>query len=198
MDTRIARFHSVRLPTAGTLIAYEPVRSCFVWVELRIPLRLRGSGCARRMVSTILAAPELTTLTLIPPFAHLPRSRSVAVGNSSENRLGSKAACPTRSAADHSLRCLLKNSIFTARTSAAQQSRPFGPTPHFNAASQAFSTTSRQWLASKTTPNPSIERTRSGRAGLAFTSFWAKPTPPPRAAHVKLQGLPRLSSKTWP
>ena len=56
MDTRIARFHSVRLPTAGTLIAYEPVRSCFVWVELRIPLRLRGSGCARRMVSTILAA----------------------------------------------------------------------------------------------------------------------------------------------
>ena len=35
------------------------------------------------------------------------------------------------------------------------------------------------------TPNPSIERTRSGSAGLAFISFWAKPTPPPRAAHVK-------------
>ena len=34
-------------------------------------------------------------------------------------------------------------------------------------------------------PNPSIERTRSGSAGLAFTSFWAKPAPPPRAAHVK-------------
>ena len=35
------------------------------------------------------------------------------------------------------------------------------------------------------TPNPSIERTRSGSEGLAFISFWAKPAPPPRAAHVK-------------
>ena len=34
-------------------------------------------------------------------------------------------------------------------------------------------------------PNPSIERTRSGGAGLAFISFWAKPAPPPQAAHVK-------------
>ena len=34
-------------------------------------------------------------------------------------------------------------------------------------------------------PNPSIERTRSGSAGSAFISFWAKPAPPPRAAHVK-------------
>ena len=31
----------------------------------------------------------------------------------------------------------------------------------------------------------SIERTRSGSAGLAFISFWAKPAPSPRAAHVK-------------
>ena len=29
------------------------------------------------------------------------------------------------------------------------------------------------------TPNPSIERTRSGSAGLASISFWAKPAPPP-------------------
>ena len=35
------------------------------------------------------------------------------------------------------------------------------------------------------TPNPSIERTRSGNAGLASISFWAKPALPPRAAHVK-------------
>ena len=35
------------------------------------------------------------------------------------------------------------------------------------------------------TPNPSIERTRSGSAGLALISFWAQPAPPPRAAHVK-------------
>ena len=35
------------------------------------------------------------------------------------------------------------------------------------------------------TPNPSIERTRSGSAGVAFISFWAKPALPPRAAHVK-------------
>ena len=38
---------------------------------------------------------------------------------------------------------------------------------------------------SNATPNPSIERTRSGGAGLAFISFLAKPAPPPRAAHVK-------------
>ena len=38
---------------------------------------------------------------------------------------------------------------------------------------------------SNATPNPSIERTRSGSAELAFMSFWAKPAPPPRAAHVK-------------
>ena len=38
---------------------------------------------------------------------------------------------------------------------------------------------------SNQTPNPSIERTRSGSAGLALISFWAKPAPPPRAAHVK-------------
>ena len=35
------------------------------------------------------------------------------------------------------------------------------------------------------TPNPFIERTRSGSAGLASISFWAKPALPPRAAHVK-------------
>ena len=35
------------------------------------------------------------------------------------------------------------------------------------------------------TPNPFIELTRSGSAGLAFISFWAKPAPPTRAAHVK-------------
>lgn len=55
MDSRIGRFHSIRVPTAGTLIAYEPVGSCFVWVELRVPFKLRGSGCARRLVSIVLA-----------------------------------------------------------------------------------------------------------------------------------------------
>ena len=44
---------------------------------------------------------------------------------------------------------------------------------------------SQQGRAKQVTPNPSIERTRSGSAGLAFISFWAKPAPPPRAAHVK-------------
>ena len=39
--------------------------------------------------------------------------------------------------------------------------------------------------AAKATPNPSIERTRSGSAGWAFISFGATPAPPPRAAHVK-------------
>ena len=45
--------------------------------------------------------------------------------------------------------------------------------------------TMRVMRAKSPTPNPSIERTRSGSAGLAFISFWAKPAPPPRAAHVK-------------
>ena len=35
------------------------------------------------------------------------------------------------------------------------------------------------------TPNPSIERTRSGGAGLAFISFWALRALPARAAHIK-------------
>ena len=39
--------------------------------------------------------------------------------------------------------------------------------------------------AQTASPNPSIERTHSGSAGLAFISFCAKPAPPPRAAHVK-------------
>ena len=43
------------------------------------------------------------------------------------------------------------------------------------------------------TPNPSIERTRSCSAGLAFISFWAKPAPPPRAAHVKRYASQSLS-----
>ena len=40
-------------------------------------------------------------------------------------------------------------------------------------------------LAEEPMPNPSIERTRSGSAGLAFISFWANPALPVRAAHVK-------------
>ena len=35
------------------------------------------------------------------------------------------------------------------------------------------------------TPNPSIERTRTGRALQAFISFWALRALPARAAHVK-------------
>ena len=35
------------------------------------------------------------------------------------------------------------------------------------------------------TPNPSIERTRTGRQLQAFISFWALRCPPARAAHVK-------------
>jgi hypothetical protein len=34
-------------------------------------------------------------------------------------------------------------------------------------------------------PNPSFERTRSGRPALAFISFWAKAGLPPRAAQLK-------------
>ena len=37
------------------------------------------------------------------------------------------------------------------------------------------------------TPIPSIDRTRSGSAGLVFILIWAKPATPPRAADVKLQ-----------
>ena len=49
----------------------------------------------------------------------------------------------------------------------------------------ASSQESNRFRSARVRPNPSIERTRSGGAGLAFISFWAKPAPPPRAAHVK-------------
>ena len=82
-----------------------------------------------------------------------------------------------------------------ARTNVSQS---VGPQPYrvgaavaFREASVAFPPGLRLKLGmqlfcpSNPTPNPSIERTRSGSAGLAFISFWAKPAPPPRAAHVK-------------
>ena len=37
----------------------------------------------------------------------------------------------------------------------------------------------------KATPNPSIERTFTGRPHLALISFWAKRVLPVPAAHVK-------------
>ena len=40
-------------------------------------------------------------------------------------------------------------------------------------------------VAQRVRPNPSIERTRNGRAHLAFISFWAKRALPLRSAHVK-------------
>ena len=39
--------------------------------------------------------------------------------------------------------------------------------------------------ATRATPNPFIERTRTGRPLQAFISFWALRYPPARAAHVK-------------
>ena len=49
------------------------------------------------------------------------------------------------------------------------------------------------------TPNPSIERTTTSLA-LPVAPVHCSPSraKPAAAAHVKLQGLPRLSSKTWP
>ena len=52
-------------------------------------------------------------------------------------------------------------------------------------AAEARTSGFREESSTRMTPNPSIERTRSGSAGLAFISFWAKPALPPRAAHVK-------------
>ena len=40
-------------------------------------------------------------------------------------------------------------------------------------------------FSSAVTPNPSIERTRTGMALQALTSFWALRALPARAAHVK-------------
>ena len=40
-------------------------------------------------------------------------------------------------------------------------------------------------LARTVRPNPSIERTSTGRPHLALISFWAKCVPPVPAAHVK-------------
>ena len=40
-------------------------------------------------------------------------------------------------------------------------------------------------VVQRVTPNPSIERTSTGRPHLALISFWAKRVPPVPAAHVK-------------
>ena len=50
--------------------------------------------------------------------------------------------------------------------------------------SYSLATQAKEALLTET-PNPSVERTRNGGPRLALISFWAKPAPPPRAAHVK-------------
>lgn len=79
MDSRIGWFHSIRIPTAGTIVAYEPVGRCFVWVELRVPFELRGLGCARRLVSIVLATlPGIHYIDFDPTirtFAEIARRR---------------------------------------------------------------------------------------------------------------------------
>ena len=47
-------------------------------------------------------------------------------------------------------------------------------------------------------PNTAVNRTRGGMPPLGFISFWPKSVLPLRAGYLKLQGLPHLSSNTWP
>ena len=74
----------------------------------------------------------------------------------------------------------IQNQAKYRRPSGSEHLRRFGGS--FVALLAVTATFVRQ---ARVTPNPSIERTRSGSAGLALISFWAKPAPPPRAAHVK-------------
>ena len=46
-------------------------------------------------------------------------------------------------------------------------------------------------VASHQTPNPSIERTHSGGAGLAQNEMKAKPAPPPRVRSMEGLGVVR-------
>ena len=69
-----------------------------------------------------------------------------------------------------------KSSFFAIRNAESISWHPSNSYSPAMQAKEAFNTE---------TPNPSIERTRSGSAGLAFISFLARPAPPPRAAHVK-------------
>ena len=47
----------------------------------------------------------------------------------------------------------------------------------------------------KAPPNPSFQRTHSGRPALAFISFWAKASLPPRAAQLPVGRLNPLFSR---
>ena len=76
------------------------------------------------------------------------------------------------------------NSPHTSRISAAESSPMnalFAPAPRvaFRVIERAIRS------ATLATPNPSIERTRTGRQLQAFISFWALRRLPVRAAHVK-------------
>lgn len=55
MDSHVAQFHKIRLSAAGTLIIYEPICGHYVWIELRVPVKRRGRGCAREIVNAALS-----------------------------------------------------------------------------------------------------------------------------------------------
>ncbi|MGF6531454.1 hypothetical protein P3T20_002235 [Paraburkholderia sp. GAS206C] len=55
MDSHVAQFHQIRLNTAGTVVIYEPMCGYYVWIELRVPVKLRGNGCAREIVNAALS-----------------------------------------------------------------------------------------------------------------------------------------------
>jgi len=79
MDSRVAQFHTIRVHAAGTLVVYEPMRGTYVWIELRVPLRLRGTGCAREIASAALSFLPGTHFVEFDPairtFAEIARSR---------------------------------------------------------------------------------------------------------------------------
>ena len=124
------------------------------------------------------------------PF-HLQSARNQLPGlrNLAETRkLRTLAQCRIGSESNRSS-CHLSNHRREFKTRLAAARERVSPYPRTAYCARigglSYRLASKEGAVPRVWPNPSIERTRSGSAGLAFISFWAKPAPPPRAAHVK-------------
>ena len=132
-------------------------------------------GLASRVVRAVRASPASAPPGLCQETATLSCSRSVPlVKQSIQNR------------AFVHLRCLMQEKVSSLVPHKLSRLGIYR-CPSTSAVIQLVSKTAAAQRSSwrHLRSNPSIERTRSGSAGLAFISFWAKPAPPPRAAHVK-------------
>ena len=132
-------------------------------------------GITSRVVRAVRASPASAPPALCQERTTLSCSRSVPLAKQSIQNRGFVH-----------LRCFMQEKV-SSLVPHEQSRLGIRRCPSTSAVIQLVSkraATPRSWWR-HLRPNPSIERTRSGSADLALISFWAKPAPPPRAAHVK-------------